>query len=43
VARLIADGEWWQAAACRSRQVQGIWGGLTEQERHHATKTSQGT
>jgi WhiB family redox-sensing transcriptional regulator len=84
VARLIADGKWWQLAACRSadpdlffpvsspgrsleqaaearaicalpvrprvsrsrrgtRQVHGIWGGLTEEERHQAAKTSQGT
>jgi WhiB family transcriptional regulator, redox-sensing transcriptional regulator len=84
VARLTADGKWWQLAACRSadpdlffpisstgrsleqaaearaicalpgparvsrslrgtRQVHGIWGGLTEEERHQAAKTSQGT
>ena len=84
MARLIADGKWWQLAACRSadpdlffpisstgrslkqaaearaicalpgpapclafalrtRQVHGIWGGLTEEERHQAAKTSQGT
>jgi WhiB family transcriptional regulator, redox-sensing transcriptional regulator len=84
-APLIADGMWWQLAACRSadpdlffpisstgrsleetaearaicarcpvrpqclafalrtRQVHGIWGGLTEQERHQAAKTSQET
>jgi WhiB family redox-sensing transcriptional regulator len=85
VARLTADGKWWQLAACRSadpdlffpisstgrslaqavearaicarcavrpqclpfalrtRQVHGIWGGLSEEERHQAAKTSQGT
>jgi hypothetical protein len=31
------------AFALRTRQVHGIWGGLTEQERHQVTKTSQGT
>ena len=29
--------------ALRTRQVHGIWGGLTEEERHQAAKTSQGT
>jgi hypothetical protein len=31
------------AFALRTRQVHGIWGGLTEEERHQAAKTSQGT
>ncbi len=30
------------AFALRTGQVHGIWGGLTEQERHQAAKTSQG-
>lgn len=82
---LIADGKWWQLAACRSagrdlffpisstdrsleqaaearaicarcavrphclafalqtRQVQGIGGGLSEEERHQPANTNQGT
>jgi hypothetical protein len=31
------------AFALRTRQVHGIWGGLTEEERHRAAKTSQET
>jgi WhiB family redox-sensing transcriptional regulator len=31
------------AFALRTRQVHGIRGGLTEEERHQAAKTSQGT
>jgi len=31
------------AFALRTRQVHGIWGGLTEEERHQAAKTSQET
>jgi hypothetical protein len=32
------------ASLChRPGQVHGVWGGLSEEERHRATKTSQGT
>jgi len=36
LARFLAFALW-------TRQVHGIWGGLTEQERHQVTKTSHGT